>query len=248
MSRCRIAKATCSSCSTRETLDQNDGAVPATGAADRDGEIGLPRARRGEREAQVLGNDLDEALRRGAREHVLRDRGIEPRQRIGAPRPRRGLGRNRASHDEVGVGRQAVLEAEREQRDVQLRRVEPFAKTRARDRVAELVGGERARVDDPVGLFPQRGEEIPPRAGSRRSSRFLGERVRAPGLAEAPEQRPVGGVEIGDVDAVAAPARVREGAGQLLRGRCARESTPRATREISRCLAEVHEARDQRGR
>ncbi len=106
--------------------------------------------------------------------------------------------------NQIRIDRRAVLESERDEPDAHSRHF-AGARTEARhDAATQIVNGQHGRVDDvrrsgaerrkPVAFEPhaiEHGERAPLGLGLRDGR----QRVRAPGLAESPEQRLVGGVE-----------------------------------------------------
>ena len=135
--------------------------------------------------------------RGGARlaEHVRAHRGAEAGLRAQLGHPVR-VGQEADVEDHVGVQRDAVLEAEREDRDPQ-RVVRPAV--RVADPGAELVHVQRGGVDDQVGRRPQGGQQVALAVDAVEQAAVALQRVRAPDGLLAPHDDLVGRLEVDDL-------------------------------------------------
>ncbi len=112
-------------------------------------------------------------------------------------------------HDDVGVQRQSVLEAEALDGDLHLRR--PDVGERRDDPLLELVDVEAGRVDHQIGGFPSRLQHRPFQLDRLEQPLGIGgQRVLAPRRVVPPDQLVGRGVEEHQGDAMAEGANRRD--------------------------------------
>src|SRR5262245_16975558 len=231
-----------------QRLDQHNRAVPSARAADGDGEIALPLVLvAGQREAEQREDVLQELDRVGAREDVLGDRRVGAGSRTQLLHEER-VRQEAAVEDEVGVGRQPVLVAERHQRDRHRARLGAL-ETRAQRRT-QLVHGERAGVDDAVGHAAQGAERLALASDAVGERPALGGGMRAARLAETPHEHVVARLEIDDLEMHAARPQLLEDPRHLVQeAPLADVDAERDAPDVlPRALPQLEEARQQRHR
>ena len=189
-------------------------AVLAAGAADGDGQVALPLGPvAGEEEAgQVLGL-LEEALGVRLPEDEVADPGLGARERLQLG-DEVGVGQEADVEHQVGVGRDAVAEAEGDHRHAQASAPAP-TKRLCTSRFSSWTLRRRG-VDHLVGHRPQAGERLalggdPLRDGAR----VPGQRVAPAGLRVAADERLVGGVEEEDGDVGPLAPQLLDDAGRV---------------------------------
>src|SRR5436309_3172970 len=231
-----------------QLIDQHDRAMAAARAAERDGEIALPLAliaRQGEvEEVEDVAEEFRGLL---AAQHPVGDRRIGAR--LGAQLlDEEGVGEEAAVERQVRVGREAVLVAERHERDrhrARLGVVDEVAQ-----RAAQLVHGERAGVQDAVGDLAQRLQLLALAPDGVGESAAPGGGMRPTRLAEAVDQHIVARIEVEHLERDAAPTQLLEDARELV------EEVPVARVEaerhapylLARALPQLDEAGDERHR
>jgi hypothetical protein len=125
--------------------------VAAARAPEGDGQVRLALGHEGRQELAHHRLEVAEELDGGVlRQHVVAHRGVAPGERPQLVDPVR-VGQEPAVEHQVGVERQAVLVAERQQRDLH-RRLVDLAGEQGLDAPAQGVDVEVARVDHHVGL------------------------------------------------------------------------------------------------
>src|SRR5581483_12487683 len=108
--------------------------------------------------------------------------------------------------------------------------------------LAQLVRREGGRVEDAIGVAAESCEQLTLATDAGGDVAALRHRVRPAGLAEAPYQRLVRGVEVDDEHAVATPANLVEHARQLVEEpAAARVDAERDARDLVARLAELEE-------
>src|SRR5262245_4536969 len=231
-----------------ELLHQHHRAMATARAADGDRQVALAlvlvaRQREGEQRQDVC----EKLLRVGAFQHVR-----------GHVRIHSGLGtqlldeervrQEAAVEHQVGVDREAVLVPERDQGDRQragVGRLEELSQ-----RGPQLVHGEHARVDDARRLAAQLAQRFalaPDAVGDRAALRGG---MRTPGLAEAPHQHVVTGLEIDDLRLRTCRAQLVEDVREVAQETALPDVNPeRHTADIlARALPQLDESRQQRDR
>src|SRR6266849_10405138 len=177
-----------------QLLDEHDRAVAAARAAEGDGEVALALALVvGEGEGEQVEQAAEELLALRAAEHPGGHRGIRARLRAQLLDEER-VRQEAAVERQVRIARQAVLVAERDQRDGHRARL--GTRDEVAQRAAQLVHGERAGVEDAVGELAQRPELLALVADAVRDATAGRRRVRPPRLAEAPHEDVVARFEV----------------------------------------------------
>src|SRR5438128_6818388 len=231
-----------------QLIDQHDRAMAAARAAERDGEIALPLAlieRQGE--GEEVEHAAEELLALLAAQHPVGDRRVGP----GAgPQllDEAGGGEEAAVERQAGVGRQAVLVAERDEGDRHRARL--GALDEVAQRAAQLVHGERARVEDAAGDLAQRPQLLALAPDAVGEHAALGRGMRPARLAEAAHEHVVARLEVEHLERDAAHAQLLEDAREFV------EEVPLAHVEaerhaphlLARALPHLDEAGDERHR
>src|SRR5438552_285055 len=231
-----------------QLVDEHDRAMAAARAAERDGEVALPLAlveRQGE--GEEVEHAAEELLALLAAQHPVGDRRVGP-----GPGPQlldeEGVGEEAAVERQVGVGRQAVLVAERDEGDRHRTRL--GALDEVAPRAAQLVHGERARVEDAAGDLAQRPQLLALAPDAVGEHAALGRGMRAARLAEAAHEHVVARLEVEHLERDAARAQPLEDAREFV------EEVPLAHVEaerhaphlLARALPHLDEAGDERHR
>ena len=180
-----------------QLLGDRHRAVAPAGAAERDGQVGLPLGHVG---GQQLGQQALDVVEERAGHRLAQDvvahRLVEAGERAQLVDPER-VGQEPAVEHEVGVEGQAVLVPERQQRRLH-RRGRLVALEQVPHPPAQLVDVERGRVDDDVRRVLDRVEQRPLALDGRHQQLLAapaGQRVPAPGRLVAADQAVGRGVE-----------------------------------------------------
>ena len=171
-----------------QRLGDRDRPVPAAGAADADGQVGLPfgdvlrdqELQQVQRVLQEVGGRL-RPVQEAA--HFLIAAGVRPQRRH-----EMRVRQEPHVEQQVGVDRNAVLEPEAQDRDDQPRAGRAAARDAGED-VPQLVHRHRRRVDDVVGHPADRLHRLALLADALDRGPIGRERMRPARFAEAPHQR-----------------------------------------------------------
>src|SRR3954453_7451983 len=181
----------------RQLLADHDRAMESAGAADRDREARLSLLDIGGHEqVQHLLERGEELAGDRLAEHVLADLRREPA--VGAQRlDVVGVLHEPHIEHEVGLERDAVLEAEADELDREA--IGPLHVAEAReDALAQLAQGEVARVEDDVRLLADPGQHLALLRDRCGDPALVRQRVAMPGLAEAADEDVVARLEEDD--------------------------------------------------
>ena len=233
MSRCTTTVSTPSAASRAASFsDMATRAVLAAGAADGDGHVALALAAvAGGDELEQLGVAVEELLGAGLVEDVAGHLLVEAGEGAQLRDPVR-VGQEAAVHDQVGVDRQAVLEAEGHDGGPQLRLL--VAGELGVHLGAQLVHVEAGGVDHQVGVAAQLAQQVALGGDAVDDPAVALERVRAAHRLEAAHQGVVGGLQEDDPPGDAAWPPGRRGT----RGGCRRSGgrgRRRRRRSAPRC-------------
>src|SRR5438132_10975256 len=233
---------------TAQLLDQHDRAVAAARTAERDGEIALPLALvERQREGEEVEHAGEELLALLAAQHPVGHRRVGPGP--GAQLlDEKGVGQEAAVERQIRVGRQPVLVAERDEGDRHRARLGPLDEVA--QRAAQLVHGERARVEDPVGDLAEGPDTLALEQDHVGERPGPGARVRPARLAEAAHEHLVARLEVEHLERDTARTQLLEDARELV------EEVPLAHVEaerhaphlLARALPHLDEAGDERHR
>ena len=215
-----------------ELLGRGDRAVLAAGAADRDGHIALAlTAVSGRDELEQLGVAVEELLGAGLVEDVRRHLLVQAGVRAQLRDPVR-VGQEPHVHDQVGVDRQAVLEAEGHDGGPQLGLL--LARELGVHLGAQLVHVQAGGVDHQVGVAAQLAQQFALGVDAVDDAAVALEGVRAAHRLEAAHQGVVRGLQEDDPPGDAAWTPGRRGT----RGGCRRSGgrvRRRRPRSAPRC-------------